>query len=175
MVAEEAAKHPDKPVEVWATDEHHIGLKPIIRRVWAPKGQRPVALGHHHYKGLSGTAFVQPISGETFWYISNGISKPFFVPQVEPNTVALVERLDEAAELRSEHSLHRALVGGDHVHLDTARPQSARDFEADEARAEHDGGLGVLRPLDNGPAVGQRAQGEDVRLRRRSPPRRHQR
>src|SRR3954470_24469205 len=24
------------------------------------------------------TAFVQPISGEVFWYVSNGISKPFF-------------------------------------------------------------------------------------------------
>ena len=24
------------------------------------------------------TAFVQPISGETFWYGSNGVSKPFF-------------------------------------------------------------------------------------------------
>ena len=78
MVAEEAAKHPDKPVEVWATDEHRIGLKPILRRVWAPKGQRPIALGHHRYKWLYVTAFVQPISGETFWYVSNGISKPFF-------------------------------------------------------------------------------------------------
>src|SRR4051794_40460412 len=47
VVVEEAAKHPDKPVEVWATDEHRIGLKPILRRVWAPKGQRPIALGHH--------------------------------------------------------------------------------------------------------------------------------
>ena len=62
-----AAKHPDKPVEVWATDEHRIGLKPIIRRVWAPKGQRPIALGHHRYKWLYVTAFVQPISGETLW------------------------------------------------------------------------------------------------------------
>src|ERR671917_406993 len=78
VVTEEAAKHPDKPVEVWATDEHRIGLKPIIRRVWAPKGQRPIALGHHRYKWLYGTAFVQPTSGETFWYVSNGISKPFF-------------------------------------------------------------------------------------------------
>src|SRR4051812_27375818 len=67
VVAEEAAKHPDKPVEVWATDEHRIGLKPIIRRVWAPKGQRPIALGHPRYKWLSVTAFVQPISGEVFW------------------------------------------------------------------------------------------------------------
>ena len=77
-VAEARAQHPDTPVEVWAIDEHRIGLKPIIRRVWAPKGQRPIALGHHRYKWLYVTAFVQPISGETFWYISNGISKPFF-------------------------------------------------------------------------------------------------
>ena len=46
--------------------------------MWAPKGERPIALGHHRYKWLYVTAFVQPISGETFWYISNGVSKPFF-------------------------------------------------------------------------------------------------
>src|SRR3954465_7114646 len=78
VVTEEAAKHPDKPIEVWATDEHRIGLKPIIRRVWAPKGQRPIALGHHRYKWLYVTAFVQPSSGETFWSVPNGVSKPFF-------------------------------------------------------------------------------------------------
>src|SRR3712207_3126466 len=91
VVAAEAAQHPDTPVEVWATDEHRIGLKPIIRWVWAPKGQRPIALGHHRYKWLYVTAFVQPTSGETFWrdllarpsgetfwYVSNGVSKPVF-------------------------------------------------------------------------------------------------
>ena len=77
-VAEARAQHPDKVVEVWATDEHRIGLKPLLRRVWAPKGQRPIALGHHRYKWLYVTAFVPPISGETFWYVSNGVSKPFF-------------------------------------------------------------------------------------------------
>src|SRR4051812_41009543 len=77
-VAEERAQHPDKPIEVWATDEHRIGLKPILCRVWAPKGQRPIALGHHRYKWLYVTAFVQPISGEVFWSVSNGVSKPFF-------------------------------------------------------------------------------------------------
>ena len=46
--------------------------------MWAPKGQRPIALGHHRYKWLYVTAFVQPTSGETFWYVSNGVSKPFF-------------------------------------------------------------------------------------------------
>ena len=49
-----------------------------MRRVWAPKGQRPIALGHHRYKWLYVTAFVQPTAGEVFWYISNGVSKPFF-------------------------------------------------------------------------------------------------
>src|SRR3954467_7713554 len=77
-VAGARAQPPDTPVEVWATDEHRIGLKPILRRVWAPRGQRPIALGHHRYKWLYVTAFVQPISGETFWSISNGVSKPFF-------------------------------------------------------------------------------------------------
>jgi hypothetical protein len=30
-------------VEVWAEDECRIGLVPIVRRIWAPKGRRPVA------------------------------------------------------------------------------------------------------------------------------------
>jgi transposase len=37
-----------------------------------------VALGHHRYEWLYVTAFVQPTSGEVFWYISNGVSKPLF-------------------------------------------------------------------------------------------------
>src|SRR5260370_39821116 len=67
MGAEEASKHPDMPIEVWATDEHRLGLKPIHRRVWAPIGERPIALGHHRYEWLYVTAFVAPMSGETVW------------------------------------------------------------------------------------------------------------
>lgn len=82
-MAEEAEKHPDTPIEVWATDEHRLGLKPIYRRVWAPIGERPVALGHHRYQWLYVTAFVAPVSGETVWYLSNGIDKPFFAKLLE--------------------------------------------------------------------------------------------
>jgi hypothetical protein len=71
-------RHPDRPVELFATDEHRIGLKPIIRRVWAPVGERPTAPGHHRFEWLYVTAFVAPATGETFWYLSNGVSKPFF-------------------------------------------------------------------------------------------------
>jgi transposase len=77
-VARARAAHPDRPVEVWAEDEHRLGLKPVRRRVWAPVGQRPIALGHHRYQWLQVVAFVQPTSGETVWYLATGLSKPFF-------------------------------------------------------------------------------------------------
>jgi len=71
-----------RPIEVWATDEHRLGLlglKPIRRRVWAPIGERPVALGHHRCTWLRATAFVQPTGGsEAVWFLSNGLSKPLF-------------------------------------------------------------------------------------------------
>lgn len=63
---------------MFATDEHRIGLKPVLRRVWAPVGERPTAPGHHRFEWLYVTAFVAPATGETFWYVSNGVSKPFF-------------------------------------------------------------------------------------------------
>ena len=77
-MARAKAAHPDRPVEVWAEDEHRLGLKPVRRRVWAPVGQRPIALGHHRYQWLHVVAFVQPSSGETVWYLATGLSKPFF-------------------------------------------------------------------------------------------------
>ncbi len=46
--------------------------------MWAQKGQRPTALGHHRYEWFYVTAFVQPTSGEVVWYLSNGVSKPVF-------------------------------------------------------------------------------------------------
>jgi hypothetical protein len=77
-VARARAAHPGRPVEVWAEDEHRVGLKPVRRRVWAPVGARPVALGHHRYEWLHVTAFVQPTSGEAVWHLSTGLSKPLF-------------------------------------------------------------------------------------------------
>ena len=65
-------------IETFATDEHRIGLKPILRRVWAPRGERPVAVGHHRFEWLYVTAFVSPATGESFWYLSTGVSKRDF-------------------------------------------------------------------------------------------------
>ena len=53
-------------------------MKPILRSVWAPEGERPIALGHHRFKWLYVTAFVGPATGETVWFLSNGVSKALF-------------------------------------------------------------------------------------------------
>ncbi|WP_328516992.1 transposase [Methylocystis suflitae] len=65
-------------MEVFASDEHRLGLKPVTRRVWAPVGERPIAPGHHRFDWLYVAAFVSPATGETFWYVHDGVSKPFF-------------------------------------------------------------------------------------------------
>lgn len=57
-------------MELWAEDEHRLGLKPILRLVWAPKGQRPVVPVRPRYQWLYVVAFVCPQSGETsFWLV----------------------------------------------------------------------------------------------------------
>ena len=59
-------------------DEHRLGLKPITRRIWAPIGERPIALGHHRFEWLYVTGFVEPETGRTVWSVSNTISKEMF-------------------------------------------------------------------------------------------------
>ena len=77
-VAEEKRQNPGATVEIWAMDEHRIGLKPITRGVWAPKGERPLALGHHRYEWLYVHGFVEPTTGRTMWNVSNAVCKEMF-------------------------------------------------------------------------------------------------
>ena len=59
-------------------DEHRIGLKPIVRGVWAPVGERPIALGHHRFEWLYVSGFVEPASGQTVWNVANAVCKEMF-------------------------------------------------------------------------------------------------
>jgi len=59
-------------------DEHRIGLKPITRGVWAPTGERPIALGHHRFEWLYVAGFVEPETGQTVWNVSNAVCKEMF-------------------------------------------------------------------------------------------------
>ena len=43
QVAQVQNSHPDADVEVWTMDEHRVGLKPIIRRMWVDEWTVPIA------------------------------------------------------------------------------------------------------------------------------------
>jgi hypothetical protein len=35
--------YPEAAVELWCEDEHRVGLKPVLRRVYVPEGEVPIA------------------------------------------------------------------------------------------------------------------------------------
>jgi transposase len=53
-------------VEVWAEDEARLGLKPIMRRVWAKRGHWPEAIIYPRYEWLWVYGAVNPGSGKVF-------------------------------------------------------------------------------------------------------------
>ncbi len=61
--------HPQECIEVWSQDEARLGLKPILRRVWAPKGERPQATIDPRYEWLWLYAAVHPLTGRVFWLV----------------------------------------------------------------------------------------------------------
>jgi Winged helix-turn helix len=70
-VQELTRANPDRSVQVWAFDEHRAGLKPVIRRIWARRGQRPLAVGHHGFAWLYVHGFVRPATGEVVWFLAD--------------------------------------------------------------------------------------------------------
>jgi transposase len=62
-------QYPDAKIELWFFDEHRVGLKPILRKVWAQVGSRPIAMVSHRYEWLYVYGFVKPQTGETLWYL----------------------------------------------------------------------------------------------------------
>jgi transposase len=65
-------------VEIWAEDEARLGLKPVVRRVWAPVGERPTALFKRGYEWTYLYGFVRPQSGEVFWLILPTVNTELF-------------------------------------------------------------------------------------------------
>jgi hypothetical protein len=69
---------PQATVEVWAEDEHRVGLKPILRRVWTRRGQRPRAVVRPRYQWEYVYGFVQPETGATHWLLMPMVNIPAF-------------------------------------------------------------------------------------------------
>jgi hypothetical protein len=65
-------------VTVWATDEHRLGLLPVGRRVWAPRGRRPAAWVRRRYQWLYVYGFVRPATGQTWWGLLPTVSAEAF-------------------------------------------------------------------------------------------------
>jgi transposase len=59
-------------------DEHRVGLKPVQRRVWAPIGQRPIAVVRHRFAWRYVVGFVHPASGRTLFHLATSVSIPLF-------------------------------------------------------------------------------------------------
>jgi len=74
-------------VEVWSQDEARLGLKPVLRRVWAPTGERPQAIVDARYEWLWLYAATHPRTGSVFWLV---------LPRLDASCVQLF--LDEFAK-----------------------------------------------------------------------------
>ena len=59
-------------------DEHRLGLKPIIRRVWSPIGERPLVKVHQRYEWTYLYAFARPKTGEVCWLILPTVNAQVF-------------------------------------------------------------------------------------------------
>jgi transposase len=65
-------------MQLWAGDEHRLGLLPLIKRVWAPKGRRPGAPVRRRYQWLYVYGFVRPRTGRTWWCLLPTVSLEAF-------------------------------------------------------------------------------------------------
>jgi len=70
--------YPTAKVELWCEDEHRLGLKPILRKVWSPVGQRPHAKVHQRYEWTYLYAFARPKTGRVHWLILPTVSAEAF-------------------------------------------------------------------------------------------------
>src|SRR4051794_41556008 len=90
--------HPGAEVQLWAEDETRLGLNPVVRRVWAPVGERPVARFKRGYKWTYLYGFVRPESGKVFWLILPTVNTELF-------SLALGEFAKEVGAGKDKHIL----------------------------------------------------------------------
>lgn len=119
--------HPEREVEVWAMDEHRIGLKPILRRVWCKRGQRPIVTVQHRYHWLYEYGFVCPSSGKTFWLLLPRVSIAAYTLALKEFAAAVGAGADKQVVLLLDQAgWHRSrkVVMPDGLHLVFLPPYS---------------------------------------------------
>jgi hypothetical protein len=73
-VAEIQVAHPQAVVEVWSQDEARLGLFTNLRRMWAARGKRPIALVAPRRIWAYVSAFVHPASGRSHLWVWSGVN-----------------------------------------------------------------------------------------------------
>ena len=56
-------------------DEHRVGLLPVCKRIWAPRGRRPTAPVRLRYQWLYVYGFVRPATGASWWCLLPTVSR----------------------------------------------------------------------------------------------------
>lgn len=78
QVKELQQRYPKAEIELWCEDEHRLGLKPVLRRIYVPEGENPIASVNWRFKWLWLYAFVHPLTGETYWWILPYVNTEIF-------------------------------------------------------------------------------------------------
>ncbi len=149
-------------VELWAFDEHRIGLKPILRRVWVFNGKRPTVVVQHRYQWLYVYAFVHPTSGHTQWLLLPSVNAEIFTLALQHFAQAVGASQHKQIVLvldRAGWHTSKALTVPEGLHLLFLPP-----YSPELQPAEH------LWPLSNEPLVNRHFQDldelEDVQAQR---------
>lgn len=75
--------HPRASIEVWSQDEARLGLIPIVRRMWSPRGERPIALNRRRYEWVYVYCFVHPSTGRTEWLLLPTVNTELFQQAID--------------------------------------------------------------------------------------------
>ena len=139
------AAPPDATVAIWAHDEHRLGVLPVVRRVWAHRGARPIAPVQRRDQRLDVYGFVRPTTGQSWWCL---------LPTV--TTAAMSAALAEFARDESIDARHRAILvwdrAGWHTSPNLALPDGI-DLVAFAAASPELQPAGRLWPLRNEPVA----------------------
>src|SRR5258708_11474911 len=120
LLRQVATAFPRAAVELWATDEHRIGLKPILQKVWTCDRQRPLAPVEPRFAWRYLVGFVHPASGRTTFHLASTVSVRLF----EVELTAFAQEVGAGSERQIVLVLDRAgwhasarLRVPEHVHL----------------------------------------------------------
>ncbi|WP_168733673.1 IS630 family transposase [Deinococcus sp. Arct2-2] len=106
------AAYPEKQVRLWVQDEGRFGLKPVLKRLWALRGQRPVIAQRRRYQWLYTYIFVEPLTGQSDFLIFPSVSVPLmqvaldeFSRAVDPHQQQLIVLLLDQAGWHTSQKL----------------------------------------------------------------------